>query len=165
MAAYRKRNKARIAEVHKKYITKWNAKNKDKLLEYGRRSSSRYRSNHKEKCQVAWKQFYYSGFNRKKKYMNEAIKYRIMCAYGPNGLPQCAQCGIHDIDVLTLDHIHNNGAAERKRLKIFGGVYFYKHLEKSGYPDGYQVLCMNCNLKKEIARQRKNLKEKHSVSV
>ena len=83
-----------------------------------------------------------------------------MSAYS-NGVVQCAQCRIHDIDVLTIDHIHNNGAVERRTLKKYGGIDFYRHLRKNGYPDGYQVLCMNCNLKKEVKNRRTLWKERY----
>ena len=57
---------------------------------------------------------------------------------------RCVWCGIGDPIVLTLDHIHNNGRAERRALKK-QGASFYKWLRDNGYPAGFQVLCMNCN--------------------
>lgn len=66
----------------------------------------------------------------------------------------CACCGEKEPMFLTLDHIDNNGAAER--LKIAGrrnaaGTHTYKWLKANGYPPGrYQVLCMNCNFGKRM---------------
>jgi hypothetical protein len=48
-----------------------------------------------------------------------------------------------DIRCLTIDHINGGGRQERKKLKKVG-VTFYHWLQKQGYPEGYQVLCMNC---------------------
>jgi len=65
----------------------------------------------------------------------------------------CVQCGFSDVRALALDHIYNNGAEERKRitgLKGSGGSNFFRRLRRSGYPDGYQVLCCNCNFIKYI---------------
>lgn len=54
---------------------------------------------------------------------------------------------------LSLDHIHNNGAAERRQISgaaKSAGMLFYGWLKKRGYPPGYQVLCMNCNFGKRM---------------
>ena len=38
--------------------------------------------------------------------------------------------------------------------KRLAGGDFYLWLKKSGYLEGYQTLCANCNLKKEMMRLR-----------
>ena len=58
---------------------------------------------------------------------------------------ECNCCKEKEIGFLTIDHIQNNGAEERKRLKINGGFEFYQYLKRKNYPKGYQVLCYNCN--------------------
>lgn len=71
--------------------------------------------------------------------------------------PCCAQCGINDIDMLTIDHINDDGAEMRRasgKGVHFCGNNFYRWLKKMGFPKGFQVLCANCNLKKEITRRR-----------
>lgn len=61
----------------------------------------------------------------------------------------CRCCAETSLIMLTLDHMNNNGAAERKEWKSDGGVDgFYRKLKKRGFPDGYQVLCYNCNVAK-----------------
>lgn len=73
----------------------------------------------------------------------------------------CDGCGWHDgrcivthTDVLTLDHINNDGAEQRKTLGTHGkGHKFYVWLKKNGYPSGYRVLCMNCNWGKYLMIQ------------
>jgi hypothetical protein len=55
------------------------------------------------------------------------------------------------MDALTIDHIKGNGAEERRRLaKQARGSRFYLWLKRHGYPEGYQVLCFNCNNIKKI---------------
>ncbi len=59
----------------------------------------------------------------------------------------CKCCGESNIYFLTLDHILGNGNIHRK--KIFkhnvGGVHMYRWLKKNNFPEGYTILCMNCN--------------------
>lgn len=68
----------------------------------------------------------------------------------------CRMCGQGDIDVLCIDHIHDDGNVERCHTRGGGrfGWKLYRWLMESNYPTGYQVLCANCNLKKEIVRRR-----------
>lgn len=70
--------------------------------------------------------------------------------YYSGGPPRCAHCGISDIDVLCLDHINGGGYKQRKELNCGAGTAFYQWLKGQGYPEGYQVLCWNCNIKKRI---------------
>ena len=65
----------------------------------------------------------------------------------------CGGCGIDDIDMLTIDHIAEDGAGHRK---LNGAVNIYSWLIKNKFPSGYQVLCMNHNLKKSLVYRRKN---------
>lgn len=62
-----------------------------------------------------------------------------------NGAPVCACCGITELAFLTIDHINGNGAAHRRSI---GRVNFYAWLIRNEYPDGFQVLCYNCNCAK-----------------
>jgi hypothetical protein len=59
---------------------------------------------------------------------------------------KCNCCGENEPMFLSIDHIDNDGANERKSGKYCGsGTGFYQWLRKSKFPLGYQVLCMNCN--------------------
>jgi len=65
------------------------------------------------------------------------------------GEPLCVACGITDLDVLCIDHINGGGNKQRRQLNIGSGKMFYSWLIRNNYPEGYQVLCANCNLKKQ----------------
>lgn len=61
----------------------------------------------------------------------------------------CACCGEKEPMFLSIDHIDNNGATERKSGLYRGsGTAFYQWLRKNKFPLGYQVLCMNCQIGK-----------------
>ena len=62
----------------------------------------------------------------------------------------CKWCGKErEIDLLTIDHIEGGGNKHRKKEGLSGAGYnFYRWLKRNNFPDGYQVLCWNCNYKK-----------------
>jgi len=60
----------------------------------------------------------------------------------------CACCGETEPMFLSLDHVNNDGYLRRKYGKATPSGSFYGFLRKTGYPDGFQVLCMNCNFGK-----------------
>jgi hypothetical protein len=61
------------------------------------------------------------------------------------GEPHCALCGYNaDLRALEIDHINGGGTQERNALNLHG-VQFYDWLKKQDYPEGYRVLCCNCN--------------------
>lgn len=62
-----------------------------------------------------------------------------------NNNPKCACCGENHLEFLALDHINGGGNKERKELKKMGTNMFV-YLFKKGYPEGYRVLCHNCNM-------------------
>jgi hypothetical protein len=77
------------------------------------------------------------------------LKYEVLSAYGG----KCACCGERDARFLTLDHINNDGAEEKRSLSPSGKRSFgiYNYLKRGGFPVGrYQVLCWNCNSAKRV---------------
>lgn len=68
-----------------------------------------------------------------------------------NGEGTCRWCGQGDQDVLTVDHIDHKGSSHRRSI---GQSSLYRWLVKNDYPEGFQVLCYNCNVKKERIRRR-----------
>ena len=61
---------------------------------------------------------------------------------------RCVCCGEGDHRFLTVDHINNDGAAHRKSDPSSKNLYYF--LFKNNFPDGFQLLCWNCNHAKEI---------------
>ena len=84
----------------------------------------------------------------------QRLKLEVMTVYA-NGKLKCRNCNVTDLDVLVLDHINNDGykhvTAGGFRM---GGARLYGFLKKSGYPKCVQVLCANCNLKKEVLHKQ-----------
>ena len=68
----------------------------------------------------------------------------VLVAYGR----QCICCGEAEPRFLTIDHIENDGVIQRKSHGV--GAHFWRWLIKRGFPDGFQVLCMNCNFGKAM---------------
>lgn len=73
---------------------------------------------------------------------NDKLKYEVFMHYSED-LMICNCCGETTIKFLTLDHINGNGAQHRKEVGSARQVY--RDLRKNNYPEGYQILCYNCN--------------------
>lgn len=84
---------------------------------------------------------------------SQAIKKESFSIYC-NGSIHCNKCSESDLDVLTIDHINGNGSIHRKTIRVRSGSGFYKWLKRNKYPDGFQVLCFNCNMKKAFEHKR-----------
>ena len=80
---------------------------------------------------------------RERKY-RARIRQEVIAAYGG----KCTCCGESTPEFLVIDHTNNDGAAHRKEIGAAGGSTIYKWLKKNDYPEGFQVLCHNCNMAK-----------------
>jgi hypothetical protein len=105
-------------------------------IEKKRASDRRYKEKNREVLRLKQKQ-------KRREYKKIVFDY-----YGN----ECASCGFKDIRALQIDHINNNGAEERKANggQWFSGHHFYKYLIDNGMPGGYQTLCANCNMIKQL---------------
>ena len=74
---------------------------------------------------------------------NRRIRHQCIEAYGGW---RCACCGETAPEFLQIDHINNDGAEHRR--EIGGGNATFWWLIKNGFPEGFQVLCANCNYAK-----------------
>jgi hypothetical protein len=61
---------------------------------------------------------------------------------------KCQCCDEPNIEFLAIDHINGNGKQHRIKNKITGGTKFYQWLKANNFPEGFRVLCHNCNLSK-----------------
>jgi hypothetical protein len=88
--------------------------------------------------------FYHNSVSQRYEHVKER-----MLAFQHYGDYKCACCGEQEFAFLTLDHINGDGNASRLELfgkKSIAGHHMYRKLRKQGFPAGYQVLCMNCQV-------------------
>lgn len=114
---------------------------KQRIREYNRE----YYSKNKERIDALNKEWKQKNPDRRKTtslYHYYALQHDAVMAYGGY---RCNWCGIDEPLVLAIDHVNNDGKEHRKQLGTLGGQKLYKWLKDNGYPDGFQVLCMNCN--------------------
>lgn len=71
---------------------------------------------------------------------NYDLKVKVLGHYGG----ECSCCGEREPDFLNMDHIAGGGTRHRKQDPATN--FIYKWLHKSGYPEGFRILCSNCNL-------------------
>lgn len=138
-------------------IYEWRANNKERVRVWTNRSYEKNKTKYRERGRL---------FERKKR---RQVKFVVLAHYSGTDLPQCANpFGLHlpndpflvDIRSLSLDHIDNDGAEDRKRRvgnHKGAGSWFYRILIKEGFPSGFQVLCMNCQfVKRNLAEGGRN---------
>jgi hypothetical protein len=122
---------------------KWQKKNPEKC-KYNSNKRRAYMKDYMDSYYKDNKEKVLSLVKQSSKKRGMEIKLQVLTHYS-NGRPKCACCGEMILKFLTIDHINNDGQEERKRLKLNGGMKFYRWLIKNNYPESYQVLCMNCN--------------------
>lgn len=72
-------------------------------------------------------------------------KKEAIAAYGG----ACTCCGERLEELLSIDHVYNDGAEHRRQSGVGTGAPFYHWLKKQGFPkDRFQLLCFNCNCAK-----------------
>jgi hypothetical protein len=84
-------------------------------------------------------------------------KLEALTHYGPSGTLGCCweNCHIADIDMLSLDHVNNDGNKDRQKSGARqGGASLYCWAKKNGYPDTLQTLCFNHQCKKKMMKSR-----------
>jgi hypothetical protein len=96
-----------------------------------------------------------------------ATKTIVLKHYGKGHRLQCCWrgCTVIDVDMLSIDHVNDNGAEHRERItkgkhRTGGGINFYQWLLRNAFPDGYQTLCHNHQWKKEILRRKMKRNER-----
>ena len=63
---------------------------------------------------------------------------------------RCVCCGETESLFLAIDHIvDGKGNAHRKKINKYGSTFF-KWLIKNDFPEGFQILCHNCNMGKHL---------------
>lgn len=62
---------------------------------------------------------------------------------------KCTKCGESELVCLAIDHMYGEGNTHRRKIKKYGSGFF-KWLIDNDFPEGFQVLCHNCNIKKHL---------------
>lgn len=104
--------------------------------------------------------------NRLERMRNYKVKTKEQVfSHYSNGSWACACCGENHREFLTIHHTEGNGADHRREIiagrkarnpKIrwensYTGNTFYAWLKKNNFPEGYQVLCFNCNASRQYS--------------
>jgi hypothetical protein len=119
--------------------------------EYEKNWQKEYRLKHKDKIKEYNKNWRLKNPERNNelgRIERDRLKLDVLNNYS-NGDIKCTHCRFNDIRALQLDHIYNNGAEERREQfgdRTCAGTNFYRWIRKQNYPEGYQVLCANCNI-------------------
>ncbi len=134
-----------------KYYRKWRVLNRAKL---NFKSRQRYKRN-PEKEKLRHKIWASQNKNRLRKYVRQfrnknksrinenqrnyraSVKHEVFMRYGGY---QCVCCGETEKIFLTIDHIYKSGKSPYERQQL------YMWLKRQNFPEGFRVLCFNCNL-------------------
>jgi hypothetical protein len=144
---------------------KWRAKNRKRAREIDKKS---YDTNSEDRClkkrnmrlnplhHERLKQIQRDSYKKHKKERNAYSKNKrdaermLVLMHYSGGVIQCACCGELELEFLGMDHIH--GRKKYNHKIHWGGSMLYRWLIKNGFPDGFRVLCLNCN----FARSKRN---------
>ena len=83
-------------------------------------------------------------FRARKRASKASRRLKVLQHYSGNEVPVCAYCGEKTLEFLTIDHIDGNGLRHRREIGR-GGQGLYDWLLVNKFPDGFRVLCYNCN--------------------
>jgi hypothetical protein len=131
-------NRERILARRRAY----EAANRERLLEQRRQ----YRAAHREARNAARLAAYHANpqpMREKANAAKRALRATVLAHYG-NG--SCSCCGETHVEFLALDHSNGGGRQHRAAIGRRSGSEFYRWIVQNDFPDGYRVLCHNCNM-------------------
>lgn len=145
---YYQLNKAKILRQQVGYYQKTKQRRLEYRLDYYQKNTDRileqkklYRLENKERVNGSQR------YHMKESYKCARM---IVLQHYSRDVPQCACCGELIYDFLTMDHV--DGKKKWNHDLSYGGRKLYRWLINNNFPDGFQVLCCNCN----FARSRRN---------
>ncbi len=80
--------------------------------------------------------------NKHRRKLHAALRLEILKYYSGSEKPSCACCGVKSQEFLAVDHIKGSGA---RHLRKIGKGNFYKWIKQHKFPEGFRILCHNCN--------------------
>ncbi len=63
---------------------------------------------------------------------------------------RCSCCGEDTPEFLHIHHVNGDGAAHRREIGLKPGHNFVAWLKRNGWPEGFGILCANCNMAEEL---------------
>lgn len=107
------------------------------------------------------KKEYYKDWYKKNKERNDTYtrqwklneRLRLIEEFGG----MCTACGERDSIVLDFDHINNDGYLDKRKTKGTDIIFSVKR-----EPERFQLLCKNCNWRKEYWRRKDAVKNKET---
>ena len=125
---------------------------KDKIWRQNNRDSCNqsqkiWRQNNRDRCNQSskiWQQNNRDRHNQLQRESYHRLVNDVIDSYGG----KCACCGETRKEFLSIDHKNGNGNKQKREIGVgdSGGLYYW--LKRNNYPEGFQVLCFNCNLGK-----------------
>lgn len=73
------------------------------------------------------------------KFTHDRLKQQVYSHYGAG----CTCCGETTSAFLSIDHINNDGAQQRRQMGR-GRDVLYRWIINNNFPSSFQILCMNC---------------------
>ena len=147
MAEYREKDPEKFREANRKSYQKHIVERRKSVSEY-RASLSKEQKAENYALQMQWRKEH--PLCAKEWYF--AKRFKILDHYS-NGTFRCAHCGISHIPFLTVDHILGRKILGHSRNTC--PETLHRFLIKNQFPPGFQILCFNCNMIKEIKREKK----------
>jgi len=112
--------------------TNYKIENYEKLSKYGREYRKIWRQNHKLSTEDA-------------KLYQRKSRWAVLSYYSGGGIPKCACCGETRYEFLAINHKENNPDKRTVKEKRISGLRIITWLINHNLPEGFNVLCHNCN--------------------
>jgi len=128
---------------------KWFKENPEKIKEYNdsrKEYSKVWRENNKPKIKEISDKYYKDNaisILKRNSILHQNKRAEIIYHYS-NGKMKCNSCGEDIYEFLEIDHL--NGGGHQHYTKTHGKVM--NDIIKNNFPEEYQILCSNCNIKK-----------------
>jgi len=125
------------------HAKKWQQNNRDRYNQL----MKKWRQNNRDRCNQRakiWQQNNKDRHNQLANESNHRLINEVIDAYGG----KCACCGETRKEYLSIDHIDGNGNKHRRKIGVKDSMGLYRWLRRNNYPEGFQVLCFNCNMGK-----------------
>lgn len=136
---YDKENKRRNEKYNNDSVFREKVKRLQKVRQK-RHFTKNYRKN------PEWTKKYLAGLKKNHKKHREKYKLNVMNHYSNNDIRcMCEGCSERNIEFMSIDHINGGGSKHRKEVIGGAGMTTYSWLIKNNYPEGFRVLCHNCN--------------------